>query len=239
MTFKTQAIIIKRSNLGEADKIITVFTKDYGKKKLIAKGVRKTLSKLGGHLELFCLSKIQFAEGRNLDILTAAEVEKCFHLLRSNLKSTNTAHYLAEIINKLLPEEEPHPKIFDLLDETLEYLNSVQPPLAIAYFETKLLSEIGFLPELYECVLCQKEIKPDHNRFSVARGGLICNDCKEGVSISNDAIKILRLFINHHIGVTKKLKIKNETIKEINQLTSAYLVEIHQNEFNAKKYINI
>lgn len=239
MTFKTQAIIIKRSNLGEADKIVTEFTKDFGKKKLIAKGVRKTLSKLGGHLELFCLSKIQFTKGKNLDILTAAEVQKCFHALRANLKSTNTAHYLAEITNKLLPEEEPHPKIFDLLDETLEYLDSVSPPLAIAYFETKLLTEIGFLPELYECVICQKEIKPDHNKFSALRGGLVCNVCAEGKPISNDAIKILRLFTNHHINVTEKLKIKNETIKEINRLTSAYLTEIHQNDFNAKKFINM
>ncbi|MFA6492884.1 MAG: DNA repair protein RecO, partial [Patescibacteria group bacterium] len=97
MNYKTRGIILKRTNLNEADRILTIFTENNGRIKAVAKGIRKTLSKLAGHLELFCLTDFVIAEGRNLDTITAAETQKCFINLRGDLESTNVAYYLAEI----------------------------------------------------------------------------------------------------------------------------------------------
>src|SRR3990167_2736637 len=96
-SYKTRGIIIKRSNFSEADRLVTIFSKDRGKIRAIAKGVRRPLSKLGGHIELFCLTNFVIAEGRNLDIISGAEIEKCFFDIRSGLDKTSTAFYLGEI----------------------------------------------------------------------------------------------------------------------------------------------
>src|SRR3990172_809361 len=162
-TYKTKGIILKRTNLGEADRIITIYTEKHGKVKAVAKGVRKTLSKLAGHLELFCLTDFIIAEGRNLDTICSAETIKCFFKLRNNLNSTHQAYYLAEIIDKMTEENESHPEVFDLLDEVLERIDNRQDKLLFSYFIINFLATSGFKPELYYCLKCRNKISSTGN----------------------------------------------------------------------------
>ena len=94
MTYKSRGIVLRRTNLGEADRILTILTEKFGLIRVVAKGVRKTLSHLAGHLEPFCVAEFLIAEGRNLDIITGAEIQKCHLNLRSQLETTQTAYYL-------------------------------------------------------------------------------------------------------------------------------------------------
>lgn len=239
MTYKTQGIIIKRTNLGEADRILTILTNDYGKIKVIAKGVRKIKSRLAGNLELFCLSDLLIAKGRNLDIVCGAEIQKCFLRLRGNLSATNHAYYFGELVEKLMEENEPHPEIFNLLDAVLENLNSIQSKLLIPYFEFNILTELGYHPELYKCLNCQKKINPDEKiYFNFSRGGIVCEKCQKGnIAVSISTIKLLRLFLKHQIHALTKIQLDDEILKEVRHMTRNYLNQISDKEFKSQRFL--
>lgn len=263
MLYKTRGIILKRSNLGEADRIVTILTEKYGKVRVVAKGVRKTLSKMAGHLEPFCLTRLQMVEGRNLDIITSAEVEECFYGLRSDLGKTNACFYMAEVIDKMVEEGEPHLEIFDLLCSALRHADLLVEPLLISYFEINFLSEMGFSPELYHCTKCREAVTPTKNNFDFGLGGLVCEACGTyGVdnvdniagasslssdrpvmaasadrAISDEAIKLIRLCLKHRFQDIQKIKITPALTREIKSLTSHYLKHIHQKDFKTAKYL--
>jgi len=140
-TFKTKGIILKRTNLGEADRILTIYTKDFGKIKVVGKGVRKIKSKLAGNLELFCLDDLMIAEGKSLDIICGAVTEKCFFNLRNDLKATHTAYYLADVIDKLSDENEPHQEVYNLLDNLLEEINGENAEI-LTVFRSKISKRV-------------------------------------------------------------------------------------------------
>lgn len=228
---------MRRTNLGEADRILTILTEKFGKIRAVAKGVRKTLSHLAGHLEPFCIADFLIAEGRNLDIITGAEVEKCHLSLRSRLETTQTAYYLAEIIDRMMGEREKHPEIYELLDETLEHLNAAPGKLLIAYFELNFLASTGFYPELEKCVRCGHKLSDDKNHFDFEAGGVVCEKCNHGRDISNDAIKALRLFLKHRLSTIQKIKTNKKLVQEISAITSDYLRHINQKEFKSRRFI--
>lgn len=237
MTYKTRGIIIKRTNLGETDRIVTILTDNHGLIRVVAKGVRKTLSKLAGHMEPFCVTDLLIAEGRNLDVVTGAVVKKCHLNLRNSLERTQTAYYLAEIVDRMLAERDPHEDIFELLDETLEHLNSEPPKLLTSYFELNFLAATGFHPELNKCVHCHKNLCLDKNRFDFSSGGVVCEDCGQGKVISNDAIKTLRLFLRHRLSTIKKINTNPELSREIIGICSYYLTFVNQKEFNSRSIV--
>ncbi len=238
MIYKTKGIVIKRTNLGEADRILTIFTENRGKIKVVAKGVRKTLSKLGGHLEPFCLVNLCLAEGRNLDVVTGVEMMKCFFRLRGNLTSTNTACYIGEVVEKMTAENEVHPEIFELLLEVVEHLNKGQEKLLLAYFEINFLSESGFRPELYKCLVCGQKLTSKNNHFSFSAAGVVCEKCANSdIEISDKAIKVLRLFLRHKISVISKINAHKKLASEIEKISGLYLEHIAQKEFKSKRFL--
>lgn len=143
-TYKTEGVILKRSNYGEADRILTIYTKHYGKIKAIAKGVRKITSRKGGNLELFNHCVLFLAKGRNLDIITEAQAINSFSRLGDNLEKAATAFYLVELVDQLTPEEQVNRQVFDLLVETLAKLSKCQTAQLTADFEIDLLKLLGF-----------------------------------------------------------------------------------------------
>lgn len=150
-SYKTQGIIIKRINFGEADRILTIFTKRYGKIKAIAKGVRRITSRRGGNLEVFNLVTVFLTEGRNFEIVTEAEVVKSFLNLRKNLKKVGLAYYFCELVESLCPEKQENERVFELLSKILEDLEEEREIREIRemggkkYFEINLLKELGYL----------------------------------------------------------------------------------------------
>lgn len=141
-SFKTEGIILKRTNFGEADRILTVFSKKYGKVKIMAKGVRRITSRRGPNIELFNLATLFVHKGRTFDILTEAKADNTFPRIRKNLDLIGLAYYVCELVDGLCPEHQPHPRIFQLLVDTLKELGSG----LISTFEKELLQELGFLP---------------------------------------------------------------------------------------------
>jgi DNA repair protein RecO (recombination protein O) len=183
VTYKTRGIIIKRINLGEADKIITFYTATRGKMRARAIGVRKQESKLAGSLELFMHSDLILARGRNLDVVTSAQAINSFSNLRSDLKKTSFAYFSIELIEKFVPEELKDTRIFSLLAETLKVLNnsklkSLYYSAFLLAFEIRLLNFLGFAPQISRCLHCAENGKLAKFYFSAQLGGILCENCK-------------------------------------------------------------
>jgi len=142
--YKTEGIIIKRKNFGEADKILTIFTKHCGKIKVIAKGIRKITSKKAGTLELFNHCKLVLAKGKDLDIVTEAQVINSFSSWRKNLDKVGIAWYFCELVDKLTAESQANRNLFELLKNYLENIPQANTPQYIRSFEEHLLDQLGF-----------------------------------------------------------------------------------------------
>ncbi|MBM2820723.1 MAG: recO [Candidatus Berkelbacteria bacterium] len=237
--YKLKGIILKRTNLNEADRILTIFTDKLGKIKTIAKGIRKQHSHLAGHLEPFCLTNLVIAKGRNLDIIIEAETIECFYDLRNNLKQTNASYYLSEVIDNFTVEHESHPDIFLLLLNVLNHTNDIKQDLLLAYFELNLLSNVGFLPELYKCLVCRKKLHPGINYFDYQGGGLVCSGCsKNGQRISDEGVKLLRIMRDKNLETLKKLKIKPQTILEVTKVIRLYLKHVHDKDLKSQRFLD-
>ena len=142
-SYKTEGIILKRTNFGEADRILTVFTKYHGKIKLIAKGVRKITSRRSPNIELFNHVTLFVHHGRTFDMLTEVQTIETFQNIRKQLELVGLAYYVCEIVDGLCAQQQPHQNVYNLLVKTLQELDHG----IIQTFEKTLLSELGFLSQ--------------------------------------------------------------------------------------------
>jgi len=150
ISYTDEGIVIKRSNIGEAGKLITIFSKNHGKITAIAKGLRKPTSKRAGLLELFNLVKFHAVQGRGeLDTLTEVQLIDSFSSWRKHLGRVTLAYQLAEVIDKLTPDHQPHPEIFEILSGSLSQISKYGSDwsLKIKNLKLKILRELGYWPE--------------------------------------------------------------------------------------------
>ena len=181
--YRTEAIVLKRRDYGEADRLLTVFTPNYGKLVLLGKGVRKTQSRKAGHVELFTHSTLLVAKGRTWDLVTQAETVESYLPLRESLLRTSYAYYVAELLDGFTQEQDTHPAMWRLLRETLSRLAaSREETLALAarFYDLHLLALAGYQPQLFTCVACQAALEPVTNYFSIVEGGVLCPKHGEG-----------------------------------------------------------
>ncbi|MFQ5615090.1 MAG: DNA repair protein RecO, partial [Anaerolineales bacterium] len=174
-SFRVEAIVLKHTNWGEADRIITIFTRQRGKLRAIAKGVRKIRSRRAGHLEPFTRVTLQLAKSRDMPIVTQAETINPHIPLREDLVSIGRASYMVELLDKFTYEEGENFSLFNLLANTLDRLVNPahDPRVVLRYYEIRLLDYVGFRPELFQCVACGEDIQPQDQYFSASEGGVL------------------------------------------------------------------
>jgi DNA repair protein RecO (recombination protein O) len=230
--YRTKGIIFKKEDRGEADQLFTFYTEDFGKLEILGRAIRKISSKLRSGAELFYLSEIEFIQGKTHKTLTdAISIEK-FRNLRESLKRLSIAYKISEVLDKLVKFQEPDEKIWQLLNEVFQKLNSLSLvishlSLLYYYFLWNFLSILGYKPELYKCVFCQKKLIPEKLYFSPKEGGLICQNCfkgaKEASEIKPEIIKILRLILKRDWQILSKLKIELKYMKPLELISGKYL----------------
>jgi len=191
-------------DLGEADRIVTLFSRDEGKIRAVAKGVRRTTSRAAGHLEPFTLSDVLLAVGRELDVISQVDTLESFRTIRENLELSTHAYYLAEVVDLLTEDRQENRLVFDILVACLRALpDAADTRLVLIIFHVMLLDALGYRPELRECVSCRGTIQPDRNHFSAVLGGVICPTCGTAEptarAIGTSALKLLR-FVQHTQG---------------------------------------
>ncbi len=242
-TKHSPAIILNRSDYRESDSLNTVYTRDYGKMILVARGAKKNKSKLAGHLEPISLADILIIKGRGFDYVGSALTRDAYLNIKDNLNKIYYAGRAINWFNRLVKEGEPDERLFFLLGRWLEVLdnypdedlNKENGELFFIFFALKLLAELGYKPEMYECLNCRNKIKPGKNHFNLRNGGVICENCLEkdrreqGINpaelllISDNCIKLLRFIMDNKLDAARKLKLDKKVIKELSVLTLSFL----------------
>ena len=179
--YKTEGIVLRSMDLGEADRVLTVLTPRLGKLRVIAKGIRRPRSRLGGGLEPFSDVHLVLAVGRTFDVVTQASLEDPHLGLRDDLHSTAAAWYVVELADRFCEGSAESHQAFELLAQALAALDAapeaVSREVVARWFELHLLEAMGFRPELGQCLDCGAEIEPDGNAYSPVAGGVIGPEC--------------------------------------------------------------
>jgi DNA repair protein RecO (recombination protein O) len=241
--YQTEAIIIKKTKHGEADRILTMLTLDLGKIHAVAKGVRRPKSKLSGHLELLTYTNVSFARGHNLDTIIGSQTINAFLPLKNNLELISYGLYIAELTDQFAVEHMENTEVFLLLKATLERLCTVNnKEITLRYFEMQLLNSTGYRPELQQCVACHKPLEPVTNYFSAASGGVLCPVCCQSqtflYTLSVNALKVLRLLQNGDYETTVKLKLTPQLSNELQEVIRRYIKYILEREVKSAAWLD-
>jgi DNA repair protein RecO (recombination protein O) len=242
-SFRVEAVVLRHSNWGEADRLLTLFTREQGKLRALGKGVRKVRSRKAGHLEPFTRVILQLAKGRDLPIITQAESVDEYLAVRADLMRTGYAAYVIELIDRFTYEEATAaPNLFRLLTETLARLcTESEPRLVVHYYEVRLLDFLGFRPQLFECANCREKIEAVDQFFSAHQGGVICPRCGQGLpglwGISVDALKYLRHFQRSSYAESAHAKPAEQTHTELDTIMQGYLQYLLERSLNTPGFI--
>ena len=241
--YKTEAVVIKRIKLGEADRILTLFTPNYGKMRTVAKGVRKPSSRLSGHVELLTHAAMLLAHGQNLDIVTQSQTIHGFLPIRESLELTTFALYAAELVEQFTPEHMENYPLYTLLLGTLQGLSEGQNPVVLLrYFELELLSHVGYRPQLEHCVRCNIDLEPVVNQFSVSAGGVLCPTCAPtdplSQPVSVNALKVLRLLQRGGLERCLRLYLSSGLLEEMELLLRRYLEYLLEHRLKSVRFLD-
>lgn len=236
MEYKYTGIILNKKDIGETDRIYNVYTLEQGKISAIARGVRKSKAKLAGHLENFYLVDLTVMKNRGMGNIASSIVENNFKNLKSNFDSLAEVFKVVRNLNRLVNDQEKDERIFSLFLEYLETLNKASDGfrwsetdknLITQGFIFKFLDLLGYKIEIARCVKCENILSQEVNFFDYTRGGIICKSCAKStgsiLSISNNSIKIIRIFFKNRISSLLKLKISKKDSIELNRISETFV----------------
>ena len=218
--YKTPAVVLRQRRLGDTDKIVTLYTANLGKLDAVAKGVRRVRSRLAGNVEPLSHTSFLLAHGRNLDIVTQAQSIETFEPIRNDLNRLSRALYAAELVDRSTEERSENLELYRLLLDTLRRLAADDNlDLTLRFFEMALLGQLGYRPELRQCVSCARPLEAEANLWAPGLGGVICPRCRTGQetvsALSVSALKALRLLQSRSITDVARLRIETELGDEI------------------------
>lgn len=242
-TFRSEAIVLRRRDFSESDRLLTLFSREFGKIQAIAKGARKPQSRKTGHVELFMRTNFLFAQGREMNIITQAELIEAYHGLRQDLVRTTYASYLVELLDRFTADEDKHRGEYDLLANGLGWLEETADVRLVArYYELHLLGLAGYQPRLFRCVSCGEPIEEQDQFFSAELGGVLCPDChmadRRAHSISSVAVKVLRYLQTRDWETVKVLQLKRPLHSELENVMGYYLTYILERNLKSVDFLH-
>ncbi len=240
--FLTDAVILRRQDFGEADRLLTLLTPEHGKFRAIAKGVRKPIARKTGHVELFALVDMLIARGRELHIVVQAETKESFLRLREDLTRGTYAHHLIELLDRFTAEQDTSRTEFSLLVNALGWLCEAGDPRLVArYYEMRLLDLAGFAPALHRCALGQEEIAPQDQFFSPADGGVVCPEhyvhAQRGLPLSLTALKVLRYMQTRPWDIVKNVQVDSALHVELERHMLGYIMYLLEQRLQSVEFL--
>ena len=210
--YRDEGIVLRTHKLGESDRIISIFTKQRGKVRAVAKGVRKTKSRFGSRLEPPSHVAALFYEGRGeLHIVTQAESIDHFRPIRDDLDRLTRAVSMLEAVDQLGLEGEPNPALYQMLLGALRALSGHSGPLVVPAFFLKVLALEGFRPVIDRCVECG--VEDDLTSFDLESGGTRCPEHRRGPAISAGALLLLRDILGGRLGSALNVEASEVTVE--------------------------
>ena len=214
-TYRDNAVVLGTYKFGEADRVVVLLTQNHGKVRAVARGVRKTKSSIGARLEPMSHVDISLRSGRELDTVAEVRLVHTHSLLRTDFDRLNQGLSMLEAINKLTPDREPVPHLYEVLSRALHALNERSSPLMLGAFYWRLLSIEGHAPQLNVCVRCGEE--GNIVSFDVLEGGGHCDSCRSGVPISSQALDLMRMILGGRMNEALSLP-ESPAVNEVSQL---------------------
>jgi len=239
---RVEAVVLRHSDWGEADRLLWLFTRELGKVRAIAKGARKPRSRKAGHLEPFTRASLLLARGRDLLIVTQAEAIDLYQTVRADLVCLGYAAYVVELLDRFTYEEGENQALYHLLVETLSRLNEESvAAFPVRYYEVRLLDLVGFRPQLQRCVECGKEIQAEDQYFSAEKGGVLCPGCgtKERTAhmVTLPALKVLRHMQRSNYSQAKRARLSTSVDRELEYLMGHYLTYLLERGLNSPAFL--
>jgi len=249
--YRIDAIVMHRTDVGEADRLLTVLSRERGKLRLNAKGARKIKSRRAGHVELFMRSRMLVAKGRgDIDIVSQVEMIDAYRGLREDLTRSTYAHYAVELIDAFAEEGSEQPEIFDLLAEGLNWIATTNNlPLTARFFELKLLTLAGFQPQVFVCAdrgEALTEVAPDEfYGWSPPAGGVLCPPHahapgrSDASRLSLNALKVLRHALRTEYAAFTALTIRETVSSEVEQVMLRYIQFVLERKVKSVEFLNL
>lgn len=242
--YKTEAIVLRSMELGEADRVLTVLTPRLGKLRVIAKGVRRPRSRIGGGLQPFSDVQLVLAVGRTFDVVTSTSLEDPHLGLRNDLHSTAAAWYVVELADRFCEGAADSHEAFRLLAQALSALDAgpvIARDVVARWFELALLDAMGFRPELARCLECGAAIEPGGNAYAPAAGGVLCGECTHAAHgarpISGDGLKVLRHLQRSALADILRLRLAQGLHREIQRLLHATVSAVLERELRSRDFL--
>jgi len=225
--YRVSAVVIRQRELGEADRILVLYSLERGKLSAVAKGMKRPRSKLAGSLQLFSHASVQLAAGRSLEVATQARAIDFHYNLRRDMARYAHASYAAELLDAFTDEGLSHPALFELLLSTLGAMDAGADPATLTRaFELKLMARLGYGPELESCVSCSAGVGGGGRGFSVSQGGVLCRKClstKGGAPLSAAGLRALRELSELETEVVAERRLAPAAREELGRLMRAFV----------------
>ncbi|HVL33271.1 MAG TPA: DNA repair protein RecO [Actinomycetota bacterium] len=221
--YKEQGIVLRAIKLGEADRIVTLLTQGSGKIRAVAKGIRKTRSKFGARLEPFTHVDLLMYKGRELDIVTQADIITSFRTIRDDYSRFAAGEMILEAADRVIEDRERNTRMFMLVLNALRRLVEDPDPGVVADgYLLRVTAMAGFRPSLSACAECGK---PDVGRFSIQQGGMVCDGCRSGgtIRVGEGTVPYLTALLDD-----RDVSVRDDTRREASNIVRAYL-EYHLN----------
>ena len=241
MLEKCEGIVIRTTDYGETNKILTIYTREAGKIGGMARGAKKPSSRLSGISQLFTYGYFLMQTGRGLGTVQQGEMISSLRSIREDIFKTAYASYIVELLDKATEEKQPNPYLFELLYQSLNYIHEgLDMDIVANIFEMKMLAVLGLYPEMNRCSVCGSA--EGEFSFSIRENGLLCHRCFDRdpyrLPMTQAAIKLLRLFYLFDINRLGKISVKPETKKEIRHAISLYYDEYSGLALKSKRFLD-
>ena len=254
----THVLVLRRRDVADADRLLTVLTPGEGKIELLAKGVRKTVSRKSGHLEPFTHAHVMVAQARTWDLITEATTVESFRYLRENLDAIGQASYACELVDAFSDSGDENRPLWELALFVLRELDAAAgghstddstgsapadelPSNLLRWFDLHLLSLAGFQPQFFNCLGCSAPIEPGANFFSLSEGGIFCPRCgalrSDVEAIPVDVLKVLRYLQSQPWPEVRRLSVRSSVARHVDTLLQRYLSHVLERRLRSTDFL--
>lgn len=241
MLHKVEGIVIRTTDYGEANKILTLYTRELGKIGVMARGAKRPKSRLSSISQLFTHGQFVFQKTQGLGVLNQGEMIQSFRDLRGDIFLTAYAAYIVELLDKLTEQHEKNPYLYELLFQTLYYMDEgFDYEVLTRIFEVKMLRVAGIGLYVDGCAHCSA--KEGEFSFSIKEGGFLCHRCthvdERSLKINPGTAKLVRLFYHFDLHRLGSISVKPETKEQLKKVLEAYYDEYSGLHLKSRRFLN-
>lgn len=231
---KATAIVLRTVEFSETSLVVTLFTREFGKLGALAKGARRLKNPFESALDLLALCRIVFLHKSSeaLDLVTEAKLLRRFRPQGRSLAGLYAGYYVAELLGAMTDENDPHPELFDLADETLEALAAGEGlQRRLARFELGALRLLGHAPALDRCAECGTPLQPaGRMAFGASHGGVLCKNCREGknevAAVNAGVLRTMAQLADPHGQAWRRIELDPRLGAELRRVLNHYVVNL-------------